>query len=124
MPATVIRLDSRPVVVTTFFEPLETGCVLEAYVRAAELSARMGGKVFWMVDLRGTDDSFVEIADLWLDIAKGFSGSAVTPGLNAAFVGLPAMSEYFDELNLPFFREVNEAIAMLHITPMPHMHSA
>lgn len=109
MPATVIRLDNRPVVVTTFFEPVHPDAVEDAFQRAMDLSARMGGSVFWVVDLRGSDDSFVEVADLWQELCSAL------PGQQMAFVGLAAMSEYFAEVGLPFFREVNEAIALLHI---------
>lgn len=112
MPATVIRWENRPVVVTAFYEPFDPGSVLEAYIRAAELSARMGGNVFWVVDLHSADDSFVDIADLWMEIAKGFAGGTVTPALRGAFVGQPAMSDYFNDVSLPFFREINEALVL------------
>lgn len=114
MPATVTRMDHRPVVVTTFYEPADAQTVQMAYQRAIDLSARMGGQAFWIVDLRGADDSFVEVAELWMDITAEKQQTGEAPSM-CAYIGLPAMSDYFAEVGLPFFHEVYEALAAQHV---------
>ncbi len=111
MPATVTRMQDRPIIVATFYAPDESGSVQEAFQQAVGLSARVDGAPFWIVDLRSTDDAFVEIAEAWMDTARAHRKDA-PQGLKTVFIGLSAMSEYFYDVRLPFFREVHEALAM------------
>lgn len=111
MPATVIRVPDRPVIVTTFFEPNDALSVQEAFQQAVTLSQRVEGSPFWIIDLRATDDAFVEIAERWMEIARA-RRKDVPYGMHSVFVGLSAMSDYFHDVRIPFCREVYEALAM------------
>ena len=112
MRADVTQLDQRPIIVATFYEESNASAVLDAYLRTLELACDVEDEVFWIVDVRAADDAFVEIADQWLDIATGTSDEAVMPMHNGAFVGLTAMADYFVEVDMPFFHEVDEALPL------------
>lgn len=111
MPATVTRMPNRPVIVTTFYEPNDSLSVQEAFQQAVTLSQRVDGTPFWIVDLRDTDDAFVAIAEHWMDIARA-RRKDVPYSLHSVFIGQSAMADYFNDVRIPFCREVHEALAM------------
>ena len=124
MDADVTWLDPRPIIVTTFHAESDAQAVADAYRRALDLARQVEGNVFWIVDVRATDDAFVEVADCWLEIAAGSSDTTITPMPRGAFVGLTAMSEYFDEVQVPFFSAVDDALSLTYLSSRPNARRA